>query len=757
METRARTRLRGTDNEQPSLQSKPSTVSSKIKVKSKNIEDLTKEECEIWAESFYLKDGEIYAINPITNNHIKASGGLNKKIIENCFNLHKITPIIPQTFQNFLDNITYKDIKKWFDDVTVNPFNNEKIEIGINSDLPYSQLYLYSFERLIKYGIKDDENKGMTDEEILKLMPKNHIVLKDQLDFLYYKVKTKKVSKKIYNGNDKKYNDYYDIIYNDTFNKMDLKYFEDFANFDDIFINSCIKPNINAVIIEINRLIKELISIINDTENIKRRFLNIKNRFNIYYELIKIKEVEGDINKYIKEVYKIPLIKIDNDIGGYPTYLEQSLYLEHFHKALIDIDNLFNYETSGVIINHENIILKEMEDPLISILNSEEYRDIDLDNLELPTRLFENDKEYNKYLNEYNKLKDEYEQEKKKYFEEYDRLEEKNKKLSPQQRKILKPPLKKILKLPENKTIMIDVPFPRYINDEEYDKLKEHYKSKKSIIDKYKNFIKLGFFSLTKKSKKSNIRAKLFDKSIQQIYEEDLNNNDDDDRTKCNSNKDGITQEEFNSPEYPYAKLQLMVKLHTRDEKGNIVRTDCFYAPNIYNYLIERAKNNDPFLNPITKQKLTDENINDIMDTVNVIDETLKVPEYIKPKQDTKIKIGYKYTKHKGESFYKIYIYREFGLAKFEIIDLCCVLGGIGINETKSADLSSENMMHKIFKLFNDGMLLDKYILPLNNGLGHIKPSIHFNNFRTEDKWIKNREEQIYMLIHYGSEINNYI
>ena len=73
-------------------------------------------------------------------------------------------------------------------------------------------------------------------------------------------------------------------------------------------------------------------------------------------------------------------------------------------------------------------------------------------------------------------------------------------------------------------------------------------------------------------------------------------------------------------------------------------------------------------------------------------------------------------------------------------------------------------MLFKLFKLFNDGRLLHKYVPPYCDENGrYIELTIHFNNYKTVTSWVKDgnnwrtKEKLIERFKHYATEINNLI
>ena len=83
---------------------------------------------------------------------------------------------------------------------------------------------------------------------------------------------------------------------------------------------------------------------------------------------------------------------------------------------------------------------------------------------------------------------------------------------------------------------------------------------------------------------------------------------------------------------------------------------------------------------------------------------------------------------------------------------------------TASTDLTSSTMLFRIFKIFNSGRLLHKYVPPYcDENCTYIKLMIHFNNYETTDSWVfegrkqRTKEKLIERFKKYTEEINNFI
>ena len=68
--------------------------------------------------------------------------------------------------------------------------------------------------------------------------------------------------------------------------------------------------------------------------------------------------------------------------------------------------------------------------------------------------------------------------------------------------------------------------------------------------------------------------------------------------------------------------------------------------------------------------------------------------------------------------------------------------------------MTSSTYVKKIYDLFNNGMLMHRYVPPYYVGRGeYVKLMIHFNRYQTAEDWDKPRREQIRMFKHYMEEI----
>jgi hypothetical protein len=185
----------------------------------------------------------------------------------------------------------------------------------------------------------------------------------------------------------------------------------------------------------------------------------------------------------------------------------------------------------------------------------------------------------------------------------------------------------------------------------------------------------------------------------------------------------------------------------------------------------------------VTKSKYTDEHIENLLKVIRLIAPKIEKPVFIKHRNDTLLKINFKIIEYDaGEAnldtsfgngiirFNNIYISRTIGGVEYSIFNICTIPADIEISGdfgTGSSDLTSNTMLFRIYKLFNEGKLLHNYIPPynipsMNGGYLYIKPLIHFNNYKHVNSWVydngikRTKQSFIDMFKHYAEEINNY-
>jgi len=652
------------------------------------IKNLTKEQCIAWAKSFHVTNNVKYSKNPLSLSKIKYDAALHNMIKERCLE-HGIEFKVAQdtNIKDYLATITdISDLQPWLSNPLYNPLTKKNdIEISLQPTSKYVAIYIHAFDLLKK--------TNLTDVQILEKLPKNHLIY----DFNYI----------------------YHLNYNRNIISDHL-----------IDIINAVKPNKNEKFDQLkNRYYNHLCSLLDN------EFINmISPAIFAADELCKDKTIENVLTSIDLNILKQYKTKCSDIIefykkSNYSKYIDTTYRFQKWNKVnytigyklLEDVIKLLSYDDS-VVSNKDNIQVNEMADPLLAIFDKPEFKDINKETLDLPKQNF-TDSKYAKIMNDYNT-----------------KLESYNKSKREHTGSKTPPPRPTMIVGTTRVMIGVQTTLPKQnYNDSKYKKMKDAYNKNKPIIEAYKELLNKGFLDLTNNTSFLD-NDTLINKTREEIYKHHLS--DDVDRKKCNSNTDAISQDDFDDDLYPLAKLQLMVKLHTRDDDNEIIRTDCFYAPNIYNLLVSLAKNKKSFKNPMTRKKLTDENINEIMKVVKIIDPTLVVPYYIRETYDKNYKLtyyevtAYDIVSGRHRNYYKIEVFRDFGGIRFGIIVLCYILADIETNETGSADITSTTFLFLMHKLFNEGKLLKTYMPPyIVDGTRTYLPPI-VNNYNSTDNWV---------------------
>jgi hypothetical protein len=336
-----------------------------------------------------------------------------------------------------------------------------------------------------------------------------------------------------------------------------------------------------------------------------------------------------------------------------------------------------------------------------------------------------------------------------------------------------------------------------HIKDEIVVKFREEYAKAQPIIDDYNRIKNMSYKELmyhVGDSPSSSKKRFIDSNELLSMTKEEITDNVlydySDLADKCSESIDILTNEELDDENYPLSKLQLMVrmKVYTPDKKK--YRTECIYAPKLYNYLIKCINAKEPFINPVTKAKYTPENIEELMKVMRIINPKIEVPVFIKHRNDTKLKVNYvthevnlrvlgadaSFNGIPSLRFNEMYLSRMIAGVEKVVHVICYIPDDIeatGTFATGSADLNSYTMLVNIYKLFNEGRLLYNYLPPYNvpiegttNRYTYLKPQIHFNRIRSINNWVRKsnydttlltKQEFINRFKHYAQEINNYI
>ena len=682
---------------------------------------------------------------------------------------------------------TIEDIEKWCSNPEIHPFNGNHMTPNSNE---YQKIYqeAYKILKKNKINIADFPNK----------LPKNHLLFGD-MDLLYYMNNREKINviTKIYENNKRElhagelFAEHIAIISDKpTILEQELelikKCFEGdymknaFEKYNKMLAKSFFNKNYVGVLSYPDRMRDlEKSSMYNDLDKETYWFIQLleNNRLN-----------NGEvIIEYLQKEYRS---SINN-------WMEDALNIYNSYKRVYkDIDDCFNPAT-GIIENTENkqylpindpldAYFEEFEKKLEKIKNPKYSKLIDLTTFKpKKNAFFLNNAQYA----EFKKVKDAYDIDRKKYEVNLELYEKNGKNGSSP-----KPPTKPVVVLPNGKNHTIGRELdPLHIKDEVIKSFKRDYKKALPIIEEYNAIKNMSYLELKKRvianSPSSSVKQLIRDNELLTMTKEQIANDVLYDYSgladKCSESIDILTNEELDDENYPLSKLQLMVRMKVYTPDRQRYRTECIYAPKLYNYLIKCINAKEPFINPVTKAKYTQENIEELMKVMRIIDPSLEVPVFIKHMNDTKLKVEYKELTKTYQNldasfgttntirYYKMYLSRIIGGVEYSVYNICTFPADIeaeGEFATGSADLNSYTMVVNIYKLFNEGRLLYNYLppyrVPLTGRTGeyrYIKPAIHFNKYKVSNNWLNDgwstmtKTDFVNMFKHYAQEVNNYI
>jgi hypothetical protein len=681
---------------------------------------------------------------------------------------------------------TIEDIEKWSNNPEIHPINNTYMH---PNSAEYQKIYqqAYNILKKNKINIADFPDK----------LPKNHILFGD-MDLLYYMNISKKTNVfiKIYENNKRELysgelfiEHFASIIDEPTIFEQELALIKScfrgnymknaFEKYSKILVTSFFTKHYIGVFSYPNRMrdLKES-SIHNVLDKETHWFIQLleNNRFS-----------NGDlIIEYLKKEYR----------SSMNNWMEDALEVyNNYKKVYKDIDDCFNPAT-GIIENPENKQHLPINDPLDAYFEEFEKQ---LEQIRSPkySKLIDlttfKPKENAFFLNNaqyanFKKIKDAYDIDRKIYEVKLELYEKTGKNGSSPI-----PPVKPVIVLPNGKNHTIGRELdPLHIKDEVIKSFKRDYKKALPIIEEYNKIKNMSYLELkklkTSNSPSSAVKQLIRDNELLTMTKEQIASDILYDYSgladKCSESIDILTNEELDDENYPLSKLQLMVRMKVYTPDRQRYRTECIYAPKLYNYLIKCINTKEPFINPVTKAKYTQENIEELMKVMRIIDPSLEIPVFIKHMNDTKLKVEYKEITKTYQNldasfgtrntlrYYNMYLSRTIGGIEYNVYNICTFPADIeatGEFATGSADLNSYTMLVNIYKLFNEGRLLYDYIppyrIPLTGRPGvyrYIKPLIHFNRYNISKKWLNDgvtttKTDFINMFKHYAQEVNNYI
>ena len=217
----------------------------------------------------------------------------------------------------------------------------------------------------------------------------------------------------------------------------------------------------------------------------------------------------------------------------------------------------------------------------------------------------------------------------------------------------------------------------------------------------------------------------------------------DNNKLKCNHNIDGITQDDMNDDKYPLAKLQLIFQLHTRDQLGNVVRTDCFYAPAFYNYIVSKVLHSQELVNPITTQRIKRSDIDNLINIMKLI-----VPDIPHPFIKTYDKELMMYVVLSSDAkYYEFIIIKTFTKLKLKICQVCLVPN----IQDKADDIMQ--IIHLMKQIFDKQLLLHNYMPPYCNANKEYVKLPFLSTYNKKDYWRTNKERKMDALLQNLQEI----
>lgn len=689
---------------------------------------------------------------------------------------------------------TPEDVQRWCNDPEKHPTKGTPMSA---MEEEYFNIYQMAFKIMRK-------NKMQT-HDIRNMFPKNHILFGD-IDLLYYTF-TKK--------NDLQFEVSYDNYYickmladnldnfttSSSINETEIGLLRN--RFSNVVTDKM--SNLQVITYEFEHYNKNFVYKFLLTDYMALEFPESLNKladydqdsnFNIFIKFLENSRFsvnDTTILDFLEQNKNDPNINEDG-------WITNALKLYNSYKVILDdIRDCFD-PLSGIVENFSDKKLVQIADPLEDFFADFEEK---LEEIKKPmySQLIDISTFKEKNLNTLNYLndadyavfkthRDAYDNERKSYEDSLKIYERNPQGSSP------RPPKKPKITLPSGKEITIALQKdPIYIKDAVIRKFAIEYRKVLPTIEEYNRIKNMSYVELKTymgKSPSSSERTLMQNNDLFGMTRENINDNVlySDSASgladRCSEEIDILTNDELNNENYPLAKLQLMVRLKVYTATKQNYRTECIYAPSLYNYLIKCINNKEPFINPITKTRYTKENIDELMKVMKIIDPSLEIPEFIKHRNDTKLKINYSpknvsihtnahpsFAGHSILNFYNVYLSRVIGGKEYNVYNICTIpadMEASGDFATGSTDLTSTAMLFKIFKLFNDGHLLHKYVPPYriivaSGRYQYIKLGIHFNRYLKMEDWIINSDtrermtkaQMIEMFKHYAQEINNFI
>lgn len=718
---------------------------------------LNKQQCSSLYDSEYRNDlGQTCYIHPVTSREIVK--GENK--FRNIYNHCKTLDVLPKDERTARTARTLREmempletkIQMWLKDPLYMPSKTKEwkpIKFVYDIDNEYFQLYMEAYNFYKK--------KGNEPNDIKKLLPKKHVLFEGKIDLLFYFMNHEK-----FKGSERNMHELMIHILKEfpkleikkpdldgqDFNQYEKDIFGGFlyyiaeyiVNYIGYYIHKCFTSNytefpnyVKSVKNNLEHLyaIQHFFNMMKLNEHIKILFLE---EGQIGYQLVSERARE----KYPKFIY--PHI----DLYKYTDIVKHFREKRNFIAAIIELYeelyNIFNYKTvpeKSPFANLDSKPLTVIPDPLIAVFNSlnkikRRIKSLNMDSPPNLERSFVNDAQYEKYASRYTSMYETYKDAQERYADQATVLERQGVSTSHLQK-----PENPVLKLPNGTSLTIPKDrFPTYTSDRKHQSNKRISKRMNAEQELYKGLMDVGILDLLQEAKMQRpaMVQKLLTADRQYIKEHILRDESDVNINpkKCALNMDVISLDDFaEDDKYFLSKLQLMFRLQTKDkkDKNKIVKTNCFYAPNFYNYVVTKINNNQSIINPATREKISDidEQMRRLMKIMHVIDPTLETPQFVKPAHDTKLEFVYL----EKENLYEIGIKRIIGVfTKIYVIGF--IPNDISEHDTQSTNYTSATCLQKIHELFDTGRLLLTYMPPYSVNGRFIKLNIPYDYFSDE-------------------------
>lgn len=685
---------------------------------------------------------------------------------------------------------TIEDVERWCKNPTIHPITDEEMN-------PMGDKYLEKFKKAFSILKSKYKNDHFT---ILDKLPKIHLLFNKKYDFISYSITGES---NLRNPNITSMSDspaVFDIL-TQNIQKMEDK---DTALETELeFLkNRFTNENLASINYEFKKFIENIMRNLVDSNFVFKRhkmdFLTEIYEYKPLSELVKFLENEKLSNGRLILVYLIRLRDSSNSSLKWIKDLFDVYYnYKNFYNDVRDLIEPDLSVSNPIVDNYENKQFKIIEDPIepyfkpytdkLKPLTDKKFsRLINLETYEpISSNNYLNDKQFSEFTAEYDEKLAQYKRDVEAYNIEYNNRAEGERSPTRPPRFTIKLP-NSVYRYPDNK--------PLHIPDKVVKEFNEIYTKLKSSIKKYNEIKDMPYTELVKlpPSTIGNGNS-LFKMSRKDIQDNILYDGNESLKDKCNNIEDILTKDNFKDENYPLAKLQLMVRLKIKiDDDSNNYKTQCLYAPSLYNHLVSSVNSKKPFINPATNVKYTDKHIKQLMEVMHIIDKDLENPILLKPINDTKLKLEVRVLPDDPHyrpdmimryggilKFYSVDVYRKFGNTEYKIYTICTIPVNIGnepndLIKTGSNDIASSVMLSYIIKLFYEGRLLSNYVPPYYNLINnyyrqYIDLGIHFNNFKQMENWIyelddfgrlvrtKPKDEVLKMFIRYLEEIKNFI